>query len=59
MFQKLLNKSLISFSSWYKLLKKYNYEIDKYINNCKEKNIPELIEASKTIFRWKEYILNY
>ena len=22
------------------------------------KNIPEFIEASKTIFRWKEYILN-
>ena len=26
--------------------------------NCIEKNIPEFIEASKTIFRWKEYILN-
>ena len=33
-------------------------EIDKWINNCKEKNIPEFIEASKTISRWKEYILN-
>ena len=33
-------------------------QIDKWINNCIEKNIPEFIEASKTISRWKEYILN-
>ena len=33
-------------------------QIDKWINNCIEKDIPEFIEASKTISRWKEYILN-
>ena len=33
-------------------------QLDNWINNCIEKNIPEFIEASKTIFRWKEYILN-
>ena len=33
-------------------------QIDKWINNCIEKNIPEFIEASKTISRWKEYTLN-
>ncbi len=26
-------------------------QINKWINNCKEKNIPEFIEASKTISR--------
>lgn len=33
-------------------------QLDNWINDCIEKNIPEFIEASKTIFRWKEYILN-
>ena len=33
-------------------------QIDKWINNCIEKDIHEFIEASKTISRWKEYILN-
>ena len=33
-------------------------QIDRWINDYIEKNIPEFIEALKTISRWKEYILN-
>lgn len=33
-------------------------QINKWISKCIEKDIPEFIEAAKTIFRWKEYILN-
>lgn len=33
-------------------------QINKWISKCIEKNIPEFIEAAKTISRWKEYILN-
>ena len=29
-------------------------QIDKWINNCIEKNIPEFIETSKIISRWKK-----
>ncbi len=31
-------------------------QIDRWINDYIEKNIPEFIEALKTISRWKEYI---
>ena len=33
-------------------------QISKWISKCIEKNIPEFVEAAKTISRWKEYILN-
>ena len=33
-------------------------EIDRWISKCILKNIPEFIEAVRTISRWKEYILN-
>ena len=33
-------------------------QITKWISKCVKKKIPEFIEASKTISRWKEYILN-
>ena len=33
-------------------------QINKWISKCIEKNIHEFIEATKTISRWKEYILN-
>ena len=33
-------------------------QITKWISKCIEKNIPEFVEAAKTISRWKEYILN-
>ena len=33
-------------------------QINKWISKCIEKDIPEFIEAAKTISRWKEYILN-
>ena len=33
-------------------------QINKWISKCIEKDIPEFIEAPKTISRWKEYILN-
>lgn len=31
---------------------------NKWISKCIEKDIPEFIEVTKTISRWKEYILN-
>ena len=33
-------------------------QINKWISKCIEKDIPEFIEVTKTISRWKEYILN-
>ena len=33
-------------------------QIDKWISKCISKNIPEFIEAARTISRWKEYIIN-
>ena len=33
-------------------------QINKWISKCMEKDIPEFIEAAKTISRWKEHILN-
>lgn len=33
-------------------------QTNRWISKCIEKNIPEFIEAAKTISRWKEYILN-
>lgn len=33
-------------------------QITKWISKCIDKNIPEFVEAAKTISRWKEYILN-
>ena len=33
-------------------------QITKWISKCIDKNIPEFVEATKTISRWKEYILN-
>lgn len=33
-------------------------QINKWISKCIEKDIPEFIEAAKTISRWKEHILN-
>lgn len=33
-------------------------QINKWISRCIMKNIPEFVEAAKTISRWKEYILN-
>ena len=33
-------------------------QITKWISKCMVINIPEFIEAAKTISRWKEYILN-
>ena len=33
-------------------------EIDRWISKCISKNIPEFIEAARTVSRWKEYIIN-